>query len=276
MAASHHMADMELFNVEADMASFLNDLSNEDLDSFAELQDPTNDDQFELYVYTCFLVSKKSGSMGHLEQAIQQAERWVAVTPTDHSDRTRRSHIHEMMLAWGYQIRFASEDIVATNLGDDRRTDQEPVVNETGIQTRHLSSQAVRLAKSYEQIGHLEDLKEAIKIMEQVLELGGAYIEPDMLSNLGAMLGLQFIRIGSIDDLNRAVDVTSTAVDATSQDHPNRVTIFNNLGIWLDTRFRRTGSIDDLNRAVDITSIAVDATPQDHSDRASLLNNLGT
>ncbi len=82
------------------------------------------------------------------------------------------------------------------------------------------------------------------------------------------MLGTQFEQTGSIDDLNRAVDVASQAVDATPQDHPNRARWLNNLGIRLGNRFERTGSIDDLNRAIDIASQAVDATPQDHPDRA--------
>ncbi|KAK0729584.1 CHAT domain-containing protein [Lasiosphaeris hirsuta] len=215
--------------------------------------------------------------MGHLERAVQQAAGWVAVTPIDHSDRTRRIHILDMISAWEYQIRSTLEDIEATNLGDDvsQRIDQEPAVDEIGIQIRHLSNQAARLAGSYQQTGHFEDLKEAVRIMEQGLERGGAYIEPGMLSNLGAMLSMQFKRAGSIDDLNRAVDVTSMAVDATPQDHPDRAGYLNNLGNRLGTRFGRTGSIDDLNRAVDVTSMAVDATPQDHPDRASYLNNFG-
>jgi len=112
--------------------------------------------------------------------------------------------------------------------------------------------------------------------MEQVLEVSGAYIEPGMLGNLGAMLGMRFERTGSMDDLNRAVDAATMAVDATPQDHPDRAGRLNNLGNLLGTRFERTGSMDDLNRAVDAATMAVDATPQDHPDRAVCLNNLGT
>ncbi|KAK4172601.1 hypothetical protein QBC36DRAFT_196602 [Triangularia setosa] len=89
---------MEPFKIEPEMASLLNDMSKEELCSFAELQDDlVGDDQIELYIYTCFLIFKESGSAEHLERAVQQTEGWVAVTPTNHSDRTRRSNILDMM-----------------------------------------------------------------------------------------------------------------------------------------------------------------------------------
>ncbi|EJT68018.1 hypothetical protein GGTG_14404 [Gaeumannomyces tritici R3-111a-1] len=59
LAPSYRIAGMELFHIEADMASLLNDMSDEDLHSFAESQeDPASDEQIELYIYACFLVSK--------------------------------------------------------------------------------------------------------------------------------------------------------------------------------------------------------------------------
>jgi methyl coenzyme M reductase subunit C-like uncharacterized protein (methanogenesis marker protein 7) len=111
--------------------------------------------------------------------------------------------------------------------------------------------------------------------MEQVIDMLREYITPHALSNLGAMLGRRFERTGSMDDLNRAVEVTNMAVDATPQDHPDRAACLNNLGSRLGTRFKRTGSIKDLNHAVDVAGMAVDATPQDYPNRAGYLNNLG-
>jgi len=102
--------------------------------------------------------------------------------------------------------------------------------------------------------------------MEQVVDMVGEYISPDILSNLGSMLGTRFQRIGSIEDLNRTMDVANMAVDATPQDHPNRAIYLNNLGSWLGTQFKRIGSIEDFNHAVDIANMAVDATPQDYPD----------
>jgi hypothetical protein len=91
---------MEMFHVEQEMASSLHDISNEELRSFAELhEDPADDAQIELYIYTCFLVFTRTGSMEYLERAIQRAEGWVAVTADDHPGRARRSEILDTMSA---------------------------------------------------------------------------------------------------------------------------------------------------------------------------------
>ncbi|KLU92421.1 hypothetical protein MAPG_11367 [Magnaporthiopsis poae ATCC 64411] len=269
LAPSYRNAGMELFHIEADMASLLNDMSDEDLHSFAELQEePASDEQIELYIYTCFLVFKRSASADHLEQAVQRTEGWVAVTPTDHPDSTRRSHIFDMISAWVRQVTSILEDIVPTLPG----VNQESMFDETGI------NQAVRLADNYQQTGRFEDLEEAVRIMEQAVDIRGESIQPDMLSNLGVMLawlGRRFERTGSISDLNRAVEVTGEAMDATPQNHPDRAMYLNNLGNLLGSRFERTGSMGDLNRAVEVTGMAMDATPQNHPNRIICLNNLG-
>jgi hypothetical protein len=139
-----------------------------------------------------------------------------------------------------------------------------------------LGNQAVRLVENYEQTVSLETLNKAIRIMEQVVDIVGEYITPDMLNILGVMLSKQFEHTGSIENLNRAVDVTDMVIDTIPQDHPDRAGYLSNLGVILGRRFERTGSIEDINRAIDITDMAVDTIPQDHPDRASCLSNLGS
>ncbi|KAI8628835.1 CHAT domain-containing protein [Xylariaceae sp. FL1651] len=176
---------------------------------------------------------------------------------------------------------FHVDDEMATLLGGMEDEDlhsfaelqEDPASDE---QISSLNEGAVRLAENYRHSGRLEDLNEAIRMMDQAMEIAGRYIQPYMMSNVGAFLGRRYERTGSIDDLNRAVDVAGQAVNATPEDHPDRAAILNNLGNWLGTRFDRTGSIDDLNRAVDVVDEAVNATPEDHPDRAGRLNNLGS
>jgi hypothetical protein len=66
---------------------------------------------------------------------------------------------------------------------------QESTLDEIGVQIKYRNDQAVRLAENYEQTGSLEHLNEAIRIMEQAMDMVGGYIQLDMLSNLGAILG---------------------------------------------------------------------------------------
>lgn len=107
------MAKMEPFDIEAEMTSLLNDMTDEDLRSFAELQDdPASDGQVEVYIYACLLIFMRSGSAAHLEQAIRQTKDWVTVTPTNHSDRTRRVHILDIMSARVDRNRSTPESIV--------------------------------------------------------------------------------------------------------------------------------------------------------------------
>jgi len=92
--------ELELFNIEVEMASLLHGLSDEDLRSFAKLQeDPANDEQIELYIYTCFLIFTRTRSPASLEQAIVRTEGWIEVIAVDHPDRARRIQILDMMSA---------------------------------------------------------------------------------------------------------------------------------------------------------------------------------
>ena len=110
--ADDHMAEMALFSIEAEMASSLHDINDDELRSFAELhEDPTNDEQTELYIYTCFMIFKRTRSTEYLEQAIQRTEGWVAVTGLDYPDRARRFQIFDIMSARMCELRYNSEEL---------------------------------------------------------------------------------------------------------------------------------------------------------------------
>jgi hypothetical protein len=98
---------MEMFHIEPDVATSLHDLG----DAFVELrEDPASDPRIELYIYICFLIFTRMGSMDYLERAIQRAEGWVAVIGDDYLDRTRRSEILDMMLAKTYERSYMLQD----------------------------------------------------------------------------------------------------------------------------------------------------------------------
>ncbi|KAL8364968.1 hypothetical protein RB595_003992 [Gaeumannomyces hyphopodioides] len=257
--ATQHTAVMKPFNIEAEIASSLGDMSEDDLRSFAELhEDPENDDQIELHIYTCFLIFTRTRSTEHLEQAIQRTEGWIAVTATGHPDRIRRFHILDMMLARRSQRGLALEGFPS-------------MLSNLGAMLGSL------LGRRFERTGSMDDLNRAVEVANMAVD-ATPQNHPDRagrLNSLGNQLGRRFGRTGSMDDLNRAVEVANMAVDATPQNHPDRAGRLNSLGNWLGRRFERTGSMDDLNRAVEVANMAVDATPQNHPDRAGRLNNLG-
>jgi hypothetical protein len=228
---------MEMFHIEPEMATFLDDLSDEDLRDFAELQDdPASDHQIELHIYICFLISTRTPSTEHLEQAIQQMEGWIAVIAIDHQDRARRFQILDMMLARMSQYTLA------------------------------LSNSGVIPGMQHERTREIDELNHAVEAAKEAIKsipLNHPN-RPALLSNLGIQLGRRFERTGLMDDLNRAVEVADMAVDTIPQDHFDRAGRLNNFRNLLGIRFKRTGLIDDLNCAVDVTNMAVNAILQDY------------
>ena len=101
-------AEIEPFRIDSEITTSIQDMNDEELHSFAELQDPredsASDEQIELHIYTCFLVFKRMGSTEHLKQGIQRTERWIAELAADHPDRTRRCRIIDMMSTWMSQL----------------------------------------------------------------------------------------------------------------------------------------------------------------------------
>ena len=88
------------FSIEPELASVLEDMSDEDLLSFAKTQEtPTNDEEFELHAYTCPLTFTGLRSVEYLERAIHHVEGWIAETPEDHKDRARRLQTLDLLVA---------------------------------------------------------------------------------------------------------------------------------------------------------------------------------
>jgi tetratricopeptide (TPR) repeat protein len=78
-----------------------------------------------------------------------------------------------------------------------------------------------------------------------------------------------------VEDLDRAITVTRQALDAISQDHPDRPLVLSVLAGALSTRFNRTGNLEDLDQAIEHDQEAINGTPQDHPHRAGIAFNLG-
>jgi hypothetical protein len=116
--ATHHIAKIELFRIDHEITTSLQEIDDEDLCSFVKLhEDPINDEQIELYIYACFFIFEGTGSTKYLEQAIQRTEGWIAVTLADHPDRVRRSLILDMMSVRMHQQNLILENAMSTPLG---------------------------------------------------------------------------------------------------------------------------------------------------------------
>jgi hypothetical protein len=91
---------MEMFRIDLEMDSLLNEMDNEELQAFAETQGyPLNDAEKELLIYIRFRIFSRAESVEYLERAIRLAESWWAIIPRDHPDHARRSKILDMLSA---------------------------------------------------------------------------------------------------------------------------------------------------------------------------------
>jgi hypothetical protein len=89
---------MEIFKIDPETEQSIRDMDDEDLAAFAALQeDPESGIPIELSIFVHFLLFIRNKSTQHLEQACQQAEEWVEMTPEDEPDRERRVEIRDQV-----------------------------------------------------------------------------------------------------------------------------------------------------------------------------------
>src|SRR5271156_4993925 len=83
---------------------------------------------------------------------------------------------------------------------------------------------------------------------------------------------IRFERVGSMNDLNRAIITKEQAVALTPKDHPNHAIHLNSLASTLRRRFERTGSLVDIDLAITMNELAIASTPEDNPSHAMNLN----
>jgi tetratricopeptide (TPR) repeat protein len=82
-----------------------------------------------------------------------------------------------------------------------------------------------------------------------------------ILSDLGASLGIRFLRTHATEDIDQAVDVLRFAVERIPPGHPERWLALTNLGTVLEERSRRTGLVSDMDDAVAAFCQAAEVAP---------------
>jgi tetratricopeptide (TPR) repeat protein len=80
---------------------------------------------------------------------------------------------------------------------------------------------------------------------------------------------------GRLDDLDRALELWQSVVDAMPEDSPDLPQRLNNLGAGLIDRYERIGDVTDLAKAIRVLQTAIGRMSSDSPDLPSLLSNLG-
>ncbi|KAJ5210187.1 Tetratricopeptide-like helical [Penicillium cf. griseofulvum] len=79
-----------------------------------------------------------------------------------------------------------------------------------------------------------------------------------------------------MDELQEAVRLAQTALDATPEHHPDLPLRLGSLAYALAAQYNRTGNLEDLQEAVRLSRAAVNATPDDDPDLPHWIGELGT
>ncbi|KAI9667773.1 MAG: hypothetical protein M1821_000592 [Bathelium mastoideum] len=139
---------------------------------------------------------------------------------------------------------------------------------------RISSSLGFYLGQRYERVGKIDDLKEAVQVLRQAVEITPTN-SPDLasrLNNLSIILRCQYERTGSLDDLEEAIQVLRQAIKITPTNEPD---LLSNIGNPLLHRYQRIGKMEELEEAIQVSRQAIEVTSDSHPD-PEILNGLGT
>lgn len=91
--------EIEEFQIDAEVISSLLELDNDELEAFAELhEDMTDDNEVELFIFTCWHIFKKTGSPNWADKCLEKAQRWAASTPLDDEQYKRRCQMTKLIM----------------------------------------------------------------------------------------------------------------------------------------------------------------------------------
>ncbi|MBO0884102.1 MAG: hypothetical protein J2P17_27980, partial [Mycobacterium sp.] len=155
------------------------------------------------------------------------------------------------------------------------------------IETHHLNLRTLpRTDPSREQVfgtllNHLlvrfrlkndnNDLHRAVQVGQEAVDsLTDPVQRTAMGNNLAYALSMRFDRLGSLDDLTRAIDLIRSAATA----FPSNGHVLFNLSYALTRRFERLGNEADMNEAITVARAAVRTSDGDF-ERSEYLRNLG-
>jgi tetratricopeptide (TPR) repeat protein len=98
----------------------------------------------------------------------------------------------------------------------------------------------------------------------------------DILDRASTAYRIHFQQHGSLDDLDRAVDLARTALGTRPAGSPGRHAPLGHLASALLDRYKHAGSREDLDDAIALCRDALQSAPETAAERATQLNRLGT
>ncbi|KAK5996037.1 Small ribosomal subunit uS17B-like protein [Cladobotryum mycophilum] len=220
-------------------------------------------------------VFRRSGSMAHLEQAIEISRQAVATTPQDDPK-------HVELLASNANFLMSRYDHIGTmsDLEQAISIFQEVVLatpRESPKRASRLSHLGISLSRRYWRTCAEMDLDNAVSALREAVNTTRLDQEERAicLSNLGITLAQKYTRTRSGSDLNEALVVSQQAVDATPTGHPAMCERLNSVAMRLHAMWKHTGDMKQLEESICVSRRAIELTPLHHPSLPKSLDTLG-
>ncbi|KAJ0378844.1 hypothetical protein COL26b_002909 [Colletotrichum chrysophilum] len=229
-----------------------------------------------------------------LEEVFEMARQMgvtVKMIRREHSHAPHKGELTAASLHIRYQgllsnMRNSGSQLEQIDVFDDETPTESVDVLEVVGNGRVAAWSGYRLYKRFDTTDSMDDLNSAIELLERALkyttrsdhESGARKIR---LTNLGGAYGDRFERTGWIPDLERAIELTTEALDSMNESFVDAFKLdslacsFSGLETWLSVRFKRFGLVDDLHKALDAAEMAVNLTPRDSPWWPGRMNDVG-
>lgn len=137
--------------------------------------------------------------------------------------------------------------------------------------SQHFANLGAALVRRYERLGSLTDLENAIQAYEDGLPAFGQ-APAGYYSNWSYMLSLLFRRLGNIDILDRATEITEKGAAEMAPGFQYRVFTFHSLSMMYKERFDQSNAVEDLEKSISSMAEAIRGSMPGNSDLANRLD----
>ncbi|MGI5193925.1 CHAT domain-containing protein [Streptomyces sp. CA-288835] len=210
-----------------------------------------------------------SGERPDLERAVSLGREAVEATPPDSHARARRLGHLATILHRRYEYSNALEDL--EEAVDHAREAVEAARPDDPDLLKYVVGLTKRQRARYDRLRDPADLDAPVERLDSLLTTAPAEARTRIRTELATALFFRHERTGDLADLRRLIDLERQALDATSENDPDRGRRLVNLSVSLRVRHERLGSSDDLEEAIRLGTRAV--TVQEDSGFA--LSSLG-
>ncbi|KAL2014889.1 hypothetical protein VTN00DRAFT_2414 [Thermoascus crustaceus] len=297
--------ESEVFQINEEIASSLREIDDDELRVFSELhEDPTNDEEIELFIFTNFNLYKRTGDPEWAQRAMVQTDLWLLSTPLEDEQSARRYRIANLIRATacerGHQIQGDSE-VRAINDKEllqgtrYRATDSLDVLNVT-IEVIALALNQMppyyprdpnllmqlakwSVARYHKSSGaNHRDLQNAINIAQDVTAVGGVdpHTRAHWLFLLGKWEGTQYFRVKDSQSLDHGIDAFQHALSLPFRCDALHTQLCLKLVSLQLVRFTMGGKREDLDECFSMLQKIIENPFISQDDRASTLNYLAT